>query len=192
MYYKSPMPIFLHWASRRGYISSHPCVICCYNIESYIRQCKSNKLWYLYYIKRASERKHSCTVRSILRWPPARKFAHTIYLLDSLQVPYVKSAIVNKCATLYNSIFNSDTPTTDFNAHLMARYISSGELIKGTLIHSIVCFGLLSVSIAFVHPHIMKYKYSTQYTLQHLLYHQNFIKPYSDEHYLVHLLTNSF
>ena len=124
------------------------------------------------------------------------KYARTSYLLDSLQLPYVKSVIVKKCATLYHSIFNSDTPTTDLNAHLMARYISSGELIKGTLIHSIVCFGLSPVSIAFAHPQVKKYKYSTHDgiidTLQHLLYHQNFIKPYSDEHYFVHLLTKSF
>ena len=120
------------------------------------------------------------------------KYARTSYLLDSLQLPHVKSAIVKKCATLYHSIFNSDAPTTDPNAHLMARNISSGELIKGTLIHSIVCFGLSPVSIDFAHLQIKKYKYSTQdgiiHTLQHLLYHQNFIKPYSDEHYFVHLL----
>ena len=70
------------------------------------------------------------------------------------------------------------------------------NVMYSLIIHSIVCFGVSPVSIAFAHPQVKKYKYSTQDgiidTLQHLLYHQNFIKPYSDEHYFVHLLTKSF
>ena len=95
-----------------------------------------------------------------------------------------------------NSIFKSDTPTAKLNSLLLARYVTLGELTPGTLIHKLVKFGFSPISVAFNDPNIPSLFQKTACgiidSLQNLLYHQNFVKPYSDEHYFVHLLTKSF
>jgi NAD-dependent DNA ligase len=70
------------------------------------------------------------------------KTARASYLLDSLNIPHIQSVLSKKCATFYHSIFKCDTPAAELNSHSLASCITSGELIKGTLIHKIVTFGL--------------------------------------------------
>ena len=121
--------------------------------------------------------------------------ARTSYLLDSLHLPTVQHVLSKKSASFYNSIFKSDTPTAKLNSLLLARYVTLGELIPGTLIHKLVKFGFSPISVAFNDPNIPSLFQKTACgiidSLQNLLYHQNFVKPYSDEHYFVHLLTKS-
>ena len=74
--------------------------------------------------------------------------ARSSYILDSLQLPRVKSVLSKKCSTFYHSIFQNDTPTAELNYILLARYVASGQLIEGTLIHKIVNFGLSPISVA--------------------------------------------
>jgi len=114
------------------------------------------------------------------------KTARTSYLLDSLNIPRIQSVLSKKCATFYHSIFKCDTPAAELNNYLLARYITSGELIQGTLINKIVTFGLSPVSVAFNGSNFNITNQTTPKgiidSLQNLLYHQNFIKPYSEEH----------
>ena len=70
--------------------------------------------------------------------------------------------------------------------------------INGTLIDKIVKSGLSPVSVAFNGSSASNVNVNSTKTcgiidsLQNLLYHQNFMKPYSDEHYCAHLLTKAF
>ena len=132
------------------------------------------------------------------------KTARTSYLLESLNIPHVgegahaHSVLSNKSASFYHSVFKYDTPATELNTILLSRYISTGEHINGTLIDKIVKSGLSPVSAAFNGSSASNVNVNSTKTcgiidsLQNLLYHQNFMKPYSDEHYFVHLLTKTF
>ena len=121
--------------------------------------------------------------------------AHSSQLLQALRVTKVKDNRLQTSLRLYYSIFMHETPATELNRFLLSRCISSREIIPGTLIHKILSSGSSPVSVAFNIP--CKYNSSQQAcgitdSLQKLLYHENFIKPYSDEKYLVYLLTKSF
>ena len=121
--------------------------------------------------------------------------AHSSQLLQALRVTKVKDNLSQQSLRLYHSIFVHETPATELNRFLLSRFISSREIIPGTLIHKVVSSGSSPVSVAFNIP--CTYNSSQQVcgitdSLQKLLYHENFIKPYSDEKYLVYLLTKSF
>ena len=100
-----------------------------------------------------------------------------------------------KCLTFYNSVFSNETPATKLNRFLLSRCVTSGRLIPGTLISKIVRDGYSPMSVVFNKP----CKYTSSQTncgitesLQNLPYNENFIKPYSEEKYIVYLLTKSF
>ena len=126
------------------------------------------------------------------------KTARTSYLLKSLNIPHVHSVLSQKSASFYHSVFKYDTPATELNTILLSRYISTGELINGTLIDKIVKSGLSPVSVAFNGSSASNVNVNSTKTcgiidsLQNLLCHQNRMKPYSDEHYFVHLLSKAF
>ena len=123
------------------------------------------------------------------------KTVHSTHILQALNVRKIVNNLSAKCLMFYHSVFNNETPATKLNRFFLSRYVASGRLIPGTLISNIVRDGYSPMSVLFNKP----CKYTSSQTncgitesLHNLLYHENFIKPYSEEKYLVYLLTKSF
>jgi len=76
----------------------------------------------------------------------------------------------------------------------MSQYMVHGTLVKGSLLERVVKSSLSPVNIMFNPPNFV---YNVQHNNGHidslkvLLQCDSFIKPYSDEHMLVHLLTTA-
>ena len=73
-------------------------------------------------------------------------------------------------------------------------YVSYGVLTSGTLLERVVRHGHSPIKYVFSKPRSVKhvpYQNGHIDSLKVLLYSDNFIKPYSDEHLLVHLLTTA-
>jgi len=90
-----------------------------------------------------------------------------------------------------------DTPCRDLNIELLNSYLLFGEHTNGTLLHRLldmgqspVCAALSNLSHnASINMHVDN---GIIDSMKHLLYHENFIKFYSDEHVLLTLLTRAF
>jgi len=74
-------------------------------------------------------------------------------------------------------------------------FILTGNTIKGTIIDRIVNVGLCPIKCAFDNTfslQLNKQPDGVVDSLKQLLYHDNFIKPWSDQHILTVLLTKAF
>ena len=107
--------------------------------------------------------------------------------------------VLNKnIASLYNRIFKISTPLQDITTYFLSQYIIRNMVIPGTLIDNLLCLGLSPTSSIF---NLDKQIFCTNQvigynghvdSIRSLIYHENFFKPYSEEHNLVYLLTKSF
>ena len=79
--------------------------------------------------------------------------------------------------------------------HLLSRFICNGEMIPGTLLDRVVSMGESPSKRAFNSQHVLESKVTNNDglvdSIRHLLFTNNFTKPYSHEHLLVHLLTTA-
>ena len=93
-----------------------------------------------------------------------------------------------------NRIFQTDTPLRDLCTYYLSMFILSGNTIKGTIIDRIVNFGLCPIKCAYdknVRMHLNSQPDGIVESLKQLLYHDNYIKPWSDQHILTVLLTKA-
>ena len=78
--------------------------------------------------------------------------------------------------------------------HLLSRFLFYGKTVHGTLLDRIVSMGESPAKRAFNSQHVPKTsvtKNGLVDSIRHLLFTDNFTKPYSHEHHLVHLLTTA-
>ena len=126
------------------------------------------------------------------------KRAHTTKLLLSLCIHRIPDVLNENIASLYNRIFKISTPLQDITTYFVSQYIIRNMVVPGTLIDNLLCLGLsLTSSIFKVDTHILCTNQVTGGnghvdSIRPIIYHENFIKPYSEEHNLVYLLTKSF
>ena len=87
-----------------------------------------------------------------------------------------------------------DTPCRDLNIELLNSYMLYGEYTNGTLLHRLLDMGQSPVCAALSKTFgiDMQPDNGIVDSMKHLLYHENFIKFYSDEHVLLTLLTRAF
>ena len=77
-------------------------------------------------------------------------------------------------------------------------FMCNGTLYEGTLLDRLIKVGLSPVKVAFSPPKQMCLKYGTSTanglvdSLKFLLCHDNFVKPWSEEHFIATLLTKAF
>ena len=126
------------------------------------------------------------------------KRVHTSNLLVSLYINKISDIIKRNVVSLYNRILKIDSPIKDLTLLFLSNYICTGTLIPGTIVNNIVSLGLSPTLCAFDG---LKHKLPNLYkiepcghvdSLRALIFNENFMKPYSDEHTLVYLLTKSF
>ena len=75
----------------------------------------------------------------------------------------------------------------------LSQYVLYGTLTQGTLLHRVARSSQSPLDLAFSYTVNLRNNDTLHHghidSIQMLLYHENFMKPYSDEHLLVHLLT---
>ncbi len=110
----------------------------------------------------------------------------------------IDDSVSRRTCNLFVKIFQVESPARKLCIHLLSKYICSGAMVKGTLLERIVSTGmspsrLLADGIKSMVT--QKYKQGSNGivdTMQMLLFHDNFVKPWSEELSLLRLLTNSF
>ena len=79
---------------------------------------------------------------------------------------------------------------------MLSQFISKGTIVPGNIVSNILSMGLSPVQCAFndskFHPpNSINYNGHID-SIRAMVFHENFITPYSDEHTLVYLLTTYF
>ena len=125
------------------------------------------------------------------------KKSHHSNLLKALNIPNVSDVIDKQSVSLFQPIFQTDSPCRDLNVELLSRYVMYHKTTPGTLLHRITQIGHSPISLAFGNKtvHVLKPEDTDNGlvdSMKHLLCHTNFLKPYSDEHVLLTLLTKAF
>jgi len=135
-----------------------------------------------------------CLIKQCLGLGKRSRHSH---LLNALNVHKVSDVIYKHCLSLYHRIFQCDSPCRDFNIEMLSRYVMCQQVTPGTLLHRIVQLGKSPTSIIFnkktVHvPNHDELDNGIVDSMSYLLRHNNFMKPYSEEHVLLSLLTKAF
>ena len=126
------------------------------------------------------------------------KHAHTTELLLSAGINRIPNVLNKNIASLYNRIFKISTPLQYLTTYFLSQYIIRNMVVSGTFIDNLLCLGLSPTSSIFnVDKQILCTNQVTGDngrvdSIRSRIYHDNFIKPYSEEHNLVSLLTKSF
>ena len=96
---------------------------------------------------------------------------------------------------MYNKIFKVEIPARRLMQHLLSRFICYGETVPETLLDRVVSMGESPSKRAFNSQHVPETSVTNNGgfvdSIRHLLFTDNFTKPYSHEHLLVHLLTTA-
>jgi hypothetical protein len=125
------------------------------------------------------------------------KRSHNTQILQALDIRSVSDIVSRNTRSLYYRICSNDSPARSLLFHFLSLYIVSGKIIQGSLLHSLIRRGFSPVKSAFCQNTGKNHERGDNSdghieSLKYLLHHENFIKPYSTEHYLVHLLTKAF
>ena len=123
------------------------------------------------------------------------KRAHSTELLVALGIRRSRDVLNRNIVSLYSRIFNVSTPLLDLTSQFLSMYIVSNVVIPGTIVSDVLSMGISPLSYAFNKPpkiNINIHDNGHIDSIRNLIYHENFLKPYSDEHTLVNLLTKSF
>ena len=127
------------------------------------------------------------------------KRSHHSSLLKALKIPPIEEVIQKNCMGLYRNIFKADTPARELQSVLLAKYISNGNIIKGTLLDRITKSGGQPLDIILNNGPFKSTECDINTeddgmidSLRYLLYHEDYNKPWSQEHILATLLTKAF
>ena len=122
------------------------------------------------------------------------KRSHNTQLLQAMNVKKARELNVKKCTSLFNRIGQVASPTRSLLLYFLSRFILYGEIIPGTLLSRVISQGQSPIKCLFSVPKMCANIQTDGHidSIRHLLHHENFIKPYSEEHLLVHLLTIAF
>ena len=127
------------------------------------------------------------------------KRSHHSKLLKALSIPPVEDIIIKNTIRLYHNIFKTDTPARDLQSTLLSEYLIKGSTTKGSLVERIITAGCNPLQVIFDKQLCVSSAYdSTEQidgmtdSLRYLLHHDDYNKPWSEEHILATLLTKAF
>ena len=125
------------------------------------------------------------------------KRSHHSNLLHAVKIDSVESSVNRAVLSLWWRIYQVDGPARLLCNALLNEFVKHKRLIPGTLIHRVAEMGYSPVKCAF-----NKQQFARRETdnindgivdsLKFLIRHENFIKPYSEEHVLATLLVKAF
>ena len=123
------------------------------------------------------------------------KLSHNTALLKALNIEKIEDIVNRNVLSLYNRIFKVESPARRLMQHLLYRFRFYGKTVPGTLPDRVVSMGESSTKRAFNYQYLPKPSVTNNDglvdSIRHLLFTDNFTKPYSHEHLLVHLLTTA-
>jgi len=123
------------------------------------------------------------------------KRSHHSNVLRALRMDKSSEVIKNNVLSLYYRIFQVASPTRDLCIELLSSYMCHGKLVAGTLIDKVVNMCQSPIKCAFNKTSLCNSiipEDGVVDSLRYLLYHENFMKPYGNEHVLATLLTKAF
>ena len=136
------------------------------------------------------------------------KRSHHSPLLRALDIPRISDSITLKTLSLFNRSFKVESPLLSLHARMLADYIVHGHRSKGSTIDRIIECGFSPIDIAFSDSTSFRSRVAGDDpiagatlrglgdgvvdSLKYLVFHENFIKPWADEHVLAVLLTRCF
>ena len=122
------------------------------------------------------------------------KLSHNTALLKALTIENIDDIVNRNVLSLYNRIFKVESPARRLMQHLLSRFICYGETVPGTLLDRVVSMGESPSKRAFIYQHVPESSATNDGLvdlIRHLLFTDNFTRPYSHKHLLVHLLTTA-
>ena len=131
-------------------------------------------------------------IKHVMGFP--KRYHHSA-LLQALDIPSFKENLDLACRRLYHSLMLSNTPAGILQTKLLSRYLTSGHLTKDTLLHRLVKSGHDPCKlIAGPGPKVRTPINSDGVvdSLRYLVFHQNFIKPWSEEYLTAGLILKAF
>ena len=127
------------------------------------------------------------------------KRSHHSKLLKALKISSIEHMLKINALRLYKNIFKTDTPARDLQALLLAKYIKKGSIIKGSLLEKVVTAGYNPFQVIFNQETFACNDCDPNDendgmidSLRFLLHHEEYNKPWSEEHILATLLTKAF
>jgi hypothetical protein len=124
------------------------------------------------------------------------KRSHNTQVLQAMGVKKINELASKQCLSLYHRIGSVQSPSRTLLLYFLSRYILYGEIVQGSLLSRVVSQGHSVLLNLFKSPRIGDTTLCKNdghvESLRHLLHHENFVKPYSDEHLLAHMLTTAF
>ena len=123
------------------------------------------------------------------------KRSHYHRVLQACNIAPIEEVIANNTARLYHNIFQCNTPAQEFQSLLLASYLLTGKAEQGTLLERVIKAGYNPVNLILNKPKFKKNSTNEDGlvdSLRQLLHHENYQKPWSQEHLLANLLTNGF
>ena len=121
--------------------------------------------------------------------------SHNTHLLEAANVIPVSASVKASMTSLWWRIFKVGSPTQRLCSKFLINFLRTNTLIPGTLLQRIVDLDVSPVQAIFnkvVTPRPTSIRDGVVDSLQYLIRHEHFIKPYSDEHILATLLTKAF
>ena len=123
------------------------------------------------------------------------KRSHYHRVLKACNITPIEKIISNNAARLYHNIFQCNTPARTFQSLLLSSYIITGRAETGTLLDRVVRAGYKPLNLILKKPKIAQNTMNEDGlvdSLKDLLHHENYQKPWSQEHMLANLLTKAF
>ena len=149
----------------------------------------------LHVCKTALHRLESTQATSVKHALGIPKRNHSSHILCALNIAKVSDTITRNTLSLWYRIFKKSSCVKYINAYFLARYIISHRVCKDSLLCRIIKGGYSPVR-SLLTKHTLSSNGTNPCgivdTLKCLMMHQNFLKPYSDEHVLSVLLTRAF
>ena len=122
------------------------------------------------------------------------KRSHNSAVLKSLNIDKVQNIVNRNVLNLYHRIFKIDSPARSLMQFLLARYITYGTTVPGTLLDRVVSIGESPLKCVFrkcgPKEFILKDGIDGHVdSIRHLLHSRNYVDRNSDEHFMLRLLT---
>ena len=112
-----------------------------------------------------------------------------------LSIDSISTAVCNHSSTLSKRICSVDSPTQHLCFYMLSDYILDTNLVPGSTVSRIGNLGLSPVNVIFnkvTQIHDNCYNDGIVDSLRSMIFSENFIKPWCNEHILVQIANESF
>ena len=125
------------------------------------------------------------------------KRCHSTELLQALEIHKITTLVTRNTTSLYRRIMNVRCPVKYLNLYFLSLYMCKGTIVPGTLVGNLLQKGISPMHYTLNNNRINLPKFDSGInghidSIRDLLFHDNFIKPYSSQHLLAYMLTKAF